>query len=120
MEAVAKKWIERTKDYLKEEVREQKIFNLFEVIFGIEPSSVEWTQDWGYKVLRAQKQIESFEDEKILGRKVVSVEFTIKEDPCIEEETTWEMTEYSKGIWTIYRWKKRLMKYIATVEIYTE
>ena len=119
-ELVAKQWIERTKKELKEELREERIKAIFEVIFGFQPTWIEWVSDPERKIV-AEAQVESFKDVYIMGRRVVSVKFRLKEDPLQNvEDENWEMSEYSRGPWIIYKWKKRMRGFLATVEIDTE
>ena len=114
---VAKGFIEMTKQKIEGD-REQKIRELFKETFGFQPEKVEWVfdQEQG-TILQAETKIKLDETHTIEGKKVVKVEFYLKENPEVNADLNWEYSRSSRGPWSVYKWKKRLNGYIAWVEI---
>ena len=114
----AKEFIERTKGELKEKERVREMIGMFIETFGFMPDVLEWESDAGKRVLTA-KAVEKQETiQTILGEKVVEVIFGIEEENL--EETEWKMSEFTRGKYTVYKWRKYFKGFSAWVEIITE
>jgi len=117
---LAKEWIEKTREKVKEQMRVKETIGGFVETFGFLPDTVEWKNDGGKRKLEAKAVVEKPEDQ-ILGEEVGKLVFCLEENiydyPLPEE---WEMSEFTRGIQRVYKWKRFFKNFYAWVEIITE
>ena len=120
---VVKGFVTKTKERV-EGNREERIREIFHLVFGFEPERVTWIFDHDQgTVLQAETKIKLDEETLIEGKKVVKVEFYLKEEKDPEKcayDINWEFSRSSRGPWSVYKWKKRLKGFTAFVEILTD
>jgi len=112
----AKQFIKFTKLETKEQERKEQIISLFKGLFGFEPEEVNWSKITKTLTAIGKVSVEDF----ILGEEVCEITFYIEEDPLAENQLNWELSSFSKGIYTCYKWKTKMKGYKVFVEILTK
>jgi hypothetical protein len=108
---IAKYWFEKTKLHVKEEERKLEAKRVFFEEFHFEPERLFFAD----KKIVAYARFEP-EDWKIEGKKVIYIEFEIRERKETGNETEYEFKKYSNT----YRWTRFTKKHEIKVEIFTE
>ena len=115
---IALKWIQQTKEQVKESERLAKVKNLFVREFGFEPSTVKFDANdraFAYDGVIFKDGDNIF----IESRKVQRVEFFIKELQEEEKEEVSPKYELNIGKEIIrYEWKKTIDNYKVMIKIY--
>ena len=119
MMELVKQWIEKTKQEVGEREREQKVKTIFEAIFGVRPEKTEWERDGVNRIIVATTKVK-VEENHILGERVDSVIFGVKEDISSMQEHEWKLSQFTRAGKTVYKWRKYLKGYIAFTEILIE
>ena len=112
---VVKEWVVRTKEEVKEQERVKEMIGNFIEVFEFLPDELQWVNNAGKRILKATAQWEMSEKLSILGERVEKVEFGVEEDYM--EETEWKMSEFTRGQYTVYKWRRYFPGFSAWVEI---
>ena len=120
---VAKQMIEKTKDAVREEEREKELRQKFEEIFGFQPEKVWWTDNLTLKAITRISGDELSDEENrptVEGKPVIEVVFwLIEEKMDLGFDVDWNFFKMKEDLFFVYKWTKKLRKYIAVVEIMT-
>lgn len=113
-----KYWVDRTKELLQQQQREEEIKYWFRMVFGCNPEHIRWTDKSTVKAFSSISPTDFY----ILGLRVWEVTFSLEKNSeyrMLNLQNEWEFEEEEEDTKIVYLWKKRVGKFKASVKIKT-